>query len=49
MHSDQGGFATLLEAHKGIVYEVCRAYCPMADQREDLAHEIALQLWRSNA
>ncbi len=47
MHSDQGRFATLLEAHKGIVYKVCRAYCPVRDQLEDLAQEIALQLWRS--
>ena len=47
MHSDQGRFATLLEAHKGIVYKVCRAYCAVPDQLEDLAQEIMLQLWRS--
>ena len=49
MHPDQGRFATLLEAHKGIVYKVCRAYCPTTDQLEDLAQEVTLQLWRSFA
>lgn len=43
----QAQFADLLEAHKGILYKICRVYCPHPDSREDLAQEIVLQLWRS--
>ena len=40
-------FQTLLDAHKGILYKVCNAYCRNRDDREDLAQEIVVQLWRS--
>lgn len=42
-------FQTLLEEHKKILYKVCNSYCPNRDDREDLAQEIAVQLWRSFA
>jgi len=45
--SAQQRFQTLLDAHRGILYKVCRAYCRQPDDREDLAQEIVLQLWRS--
>jgi RNA polymerase sigma-70 factor (ECF subfamily) len=40
-------FAALLHAHRGIVLKVAHAYCRDTDEREDLAQEIAAQLWRS--
>jgi RNA polymerase sigma-70 factor (ECF subfamily) len=43
----QERFQILLEEHKRIVYKVCNAYCRNRDDRDDLAQEIVLQLWRS--
>lgn len=40
-------FEELLEAHKGILFKVCNAYCPNRDDREDLAQEITIQLWQA--
>jgi len=36
-----------MEEHKGILYKVCNSYCRNRDDREDLAQEIAVHLWRS--
>src|SRR6266511_3288282 len=43
----QEKFQTLLEEHKGILYKVCNAYCRNSDDRDDLAQEIVVHLWRS--
>jgi RNA polymerase sigma factor (sigma-70 family) len=43
----QEQFQTLIEEHKRILYKVCYAYCRNRDDRDDLAQEILLQLWRS--
>jgi len=43
----QQRFQTLVETHRGIIYKICHAYCRQPDDREDLAQEILLQLWRS--
>jgi RNA polymerase sigma-70 factor (ECF subfamily) len=40
-------FADLLSDHKNILYKVCSAYCRNPADRDDLAQEIAIQLWRS--
>lgn len=40
-------FVDLLEQHRGILYKVTNAYCRDHDDRQDLAQEITLQLWRS--
>ncbi|MCU0682811.1 MAG: RNA polymerase sigma factor [Polyangiaceae bacterium] len=40
-------FRALLEGHKGILYKVCHAYCRNADDRDDLAQEIVVQLWQA--
>jgi RNA polymerase sigma factor (sigma-70 family) len=45
----QGRFQTLVEEHKKILYKVCNSYCRNRDDREDLAQEITVQLWRSFA
>jgi RNA polymerase sigma factor (sigma-70 family) len=43
----QDRFQTLVEAHKKILYKVCNSYCRNRDDRDDLAQEITIQLWRS--
>jgi RNA polymerase sigma factor (sigma-70 family) len=40
-------FQTLVEEHKKILYKVCNSYCRNRDDRDDLAQEIIIQLWRS--
>ncbi len=40
-------FETLLERHRGIVLKVARTYAHAAEDRADLAQEIAVQLWRA--
>ncbi len=40
-------FEALLNEHKRILYKICHLYCRNPDDREDLAQEIAVQLWRS--
>jgi RNA polymerase sigma factor (sigma-70 family) len=47
MDSPQTRFAALLEQHRGIVFKVAATYCRHADDRQDLAQEIAAQLWRA--
>ncbi len=45
--SSKQEFETLLQRHRKIVYKVVNTYCWQADDRADLAQEIAIQLWRS--
>jgi RNA polymerase sigma-70 factor (ECF subfamily) len=45
----QERFQTLVEEHKKILYKVCYSYCKNPGDREDLAQEIIVQLWRSFA
>ena len=45
--SEQERFQSLLEEHKKILYKVCRSYCRNPGDRDDLAQEIIVQLWRS--
>lgn len=40
-------FRELLERHRGIVFKVANSYARGAQDREDLAQEIAAQLWRA--
>ena len=43
----QQKFQALVEQHRKILYKVCNSYCQKRDDREDLAQEIIIQLWRS--
>ena len=45
--SDQQRFEALLREHRGIVFKVAGVYARNPHDREDLAQEIAAQLWRS--
>jgi RNA polymerase sigma-70 factor (ECF subfamily) len=40
-------FSALIEQHKGVLYKVARAYCPVAEERDDLMQEILVRLWRA--
>ena len=40
-------FGDLLQQHRGIVFKVANAYARGAEDRDDLAQEIAVQLWRA--
>lgn len=44
---EQSRFFSELETHKRILSKVARAYCREPADREDLAQEIVVQLWRS--
>jgi RNA polymerase sigma factor (sigma-70 family) len=43
----QERFQNLVEEHKKILYKVCNSYCKNPGDRDDLAQEIIVQLWRS--
>lgn len=43
----QERFQTLIDEHKKILYKICNSYCRNRDDREDLAQEIVIQLWKS--
>lgn len=43
----QQRFQGLIVAHRGVLFKVCNSYCRNHDDREDLAQEIVVQLWRS--
>src|SRR5579863_6866181 len=45
----QERFQSLVEEHKRILYKVCHSYCRNPGDRDDLAQEIIVQLWRSFA
>lgn len=40
-------FILVLNRHPGILYKVCRVYCPNEEDRKDLFQEIVLQLWQA--
>lgn len=40
-------FGALLERHGAIVFKVANTYCRNPDDRNDLAQDIAMQLWRA--
>jgi RNA polymerase sigma factor (sigma-70 family) len=42
-----GQFEQLLQTHRGIVYKVAGCYSRTLADRDDLAQEICLQLWRA--
>jgi RNA polymerase sigma factor (sigma-70 family) len=43
----QERFQTLVDQHKKILYKICNSYCRSAEDRDDLAQEIVIHLWRS--
>lgn len=47
MNKDQ--FLALIMQNKNIIYKIAHAYCRNAEDRNDLAQEIIMQLWKSFA
>ena len=45
--SARDAFVAHLEAHRGIVVKVTRAYCWSPDDRDDLVQDILAQAWRA--
>ncbi len=43
----QERFQTLVDEHKKILYKICNSYCRNREDRDDLAQEIIIHLWRS--
>ena len=46
-HDARAEFDALLQRHRGIVLKVANTYARGAEDRADLAQEIAIQLWRA--
>ncbi|RZA20838.1 MAG: sigma-70 family RNA polymerase sigma factor [Lysobacteraceae bacterium] len=46
-NADRDAFGALLQRHSGIVFKVANTYARLAEDRADLAQEIAAQLWRA--
>ena len=46
-NAHRDAFGTLLRRHSGIVFKVANTYARGADDRADLAQEIAAQLWHA--
>lgn len=40
-------FSALLQRHRGIVFKVANSYARLTEDRDDLAQEIAAQLWHA--
>lgn len=40
-------FEGIIEQHKGILFKVARAYCPNAEDKQDLIQEMMIQIWQS--
>ena len=43
----QARFGDMLERHRGIIFKVANTYGHRQEDRDDLAQEIAAQLWRA--
>lgn len=43
----QDRFQSLLDEHQKILYKVASSYCRNPADRQDLAQEVVVQLWRS--
>jgi RNA polymerase sigma factor (sigma-70 family) len=43
----QERFQVLVDQHKRILYKICNSYCRNREDRDDLAQEIIIHLWRS--
>lgn len=46
-HDDREAFEALLQRHRGIVFKIAHSYAANRADRDDLAQDIAVQLWRA--
>lgn len=40
-------FQELIEQHRGILFKVAKAYCPLEEEREDLIQEMMIHIWQA--
>lgn len=40
-------FQELIEQHRGILFKVAKAYCPLPEEQEDLIQEMMIQIWQA--
>ena len=45
--TNSAAFQELIEQHRGILYKVARAYCPLEEERQDLIQEMMIQIWQA--
>jgi RNA polymerase sigma-70 factor, ECF subfamily len=43
----ENDFIKTIELHRGIIYKVCKIYCPTDDDCNDLYQDIVAQLWKA--
>lgn len=43
----ENDFIRTIELHRGIIYKVCKMYCPAEDDCQDLYQDIVAQLWKA--
>jgi len=46
--TEKDKFLALILENKKIIYKICHSYCKNPADREDLAQEIIIQLWKSS-
>lgn len=44
---NENDFIRTIELHKGIIFKVCKMYCPLDDDCDDLYQDIVAQLWKA--
>ena len=45
--ANSAAFQELIKQHRGILYKVAKAYCPLEEEREDLIQEMMIQIWQA--
>ncbi len=43
----ENDFIATIEQHRGIIFKVCKMYCPQEDDCHDLYQDIVAQLWKA--
>jgi len=49
MAADKQAFVKRMQENKNIIFKICNSYCSKKEDRDDLAQEIVLNLWKSFA
>lgn len=47
MKEEENDFIGTIELHRGIIFKVCKMYCPQEEDCNDLYQDIVAQLWKA--
>ena len=47
MKAEENDFIGTIELHRGIIFKVCKMYCPQEEDCNDLYQDIVAQLWKA--